>query len=112
MRTLPTQGKLNAESEWAYDHWRADETVFKIVAQRIHQASVTERRELCFNAWLDGMLVVNSPRSLCSDVESWSGKRWSRDPCRGLRARIRAAWIGMTEQLRGTRHVRGERIEA
>ena len=46
VRTLPTQGKLNAENEWTYDHWRADEAVFQIVAKRIHQSRTAERREL------------------------------------------------------------------
>ena len=33
-------------------------------------------------------------------------------PLRGLRSRIRAAWLGLTEQFRTHRRVRGERMEA
>lgn len=62
LRTLPTQGKLNPESEWAYDHWRADEAVFQIVAQRLHQASPAERREL----WLP---ILNLPAAAHQHIE-------------------------------------------
>ncbi len=46
VRTLPIQVKLNAECEWTYDRWGADEDIFRIVAQRIHQATPAERRRL------------------------------------------------------------------
>ncbi len=46
VRTLPIKARLTPESEWAYDHWGADEVVFRIVAQRIHQAMPAERRRL------------------------------------------------------------------
>ena len=45
-RTLPPVTKINADAEWAYDHWRADEDVMKIVARRVCETTAVERRAL------------------------------------------------------------------
>jgi hypothetical protein len=46
LRTLPNVTKATADSEWAYDHWRADEAVLKRVATRVCESTTTERRTL------------------------------------------------------------------
>jgi hypothetical protein len=45
-RTLPTVTKSTANSEWAYDHWRSDEAVMKLVAQRLLELTPVEARGL------------------------------------------------------------------
>jgi hypothetical protein len=46
-RTLPSADKTaDGEAEWHYDHWSADEEVFKIVARRVFECTPAERREL------------------------------------------------------------------
>jgi hypothetical protein len=46
LRTLPPVAKANADSEWAYDHWRPDEAVLKLVARRVCESTGPERRVL------------------------------------------------------------------
>lgn len=46
-RTLPSADKEGSpDAEWHYDHWSADEEIFKIVARRLFECTSTERREL------------------------------------------------------------------
>lgn len=46
-RTLPSADKGgNPEAEWHYDHWSADEEIFKIVARRLFECESAERRKL------------------------------------------------------------------
>lgn len=45
-RTLPSVTKKTADFEWAYDHWRADEDVMNLVAQRVFETIPVEARKL------------------------------------------------------------------
>jgi hypothetical protein len=46
-RTLPSADKATPEdAEWHYDHWSADEEIFKIVARRLFECKPAERRTL------------------------------------------------------------------
>lgn len=46
LRTLPTEGSTDEETEWPYEIWKADEKILENVAARLFQCSREEQRPL------------------------------------------------------------------